>query len=261
MNIKTYRQIHGGMRSFVTTSLFPVGANKFDKSDARKSVLSKTSSDSAALEVMDLGWLAAGTCISFCCDIKINTQMSGAPSISIESRNGARLSDGRKIVNIGTTNSKEWETVRCDWIVSEFDNWITLSYGASTPVLGQFEFRNPRISITNDQARLPINFSLLRSGNVWCVDTGTFIYNGAVLVSANGDSIEVSWPYVNNIRSPIVHTTIDTGFSLLSAGCISCGPHSVSNSGCKIRLIKPDGSFVTDVTNGTTLRIHVSVNY
>ena len=259
MNISEYTQLNGGMRSFITVGEFPIGSNTFNKSDARKSIVNKTSASNAALEVMDLGWFVAGTCISFCCDVKVTSQTTGAPSISIDSRTGSGLSSGRKIVNTATSNSTEWESVRCDWIVSEFDNWITLSYGASTTSIGVFEFRNPRLAITNAQHNNIIILSLLRSSGVWSIDTGTFISSGGKLLSASGDSIIISWPYINNIRAPIVHTTTDTGASLSTAGFISCGPHTITNSGCSIRLIKSDGSFVGDVNSGGTVRIHVSV--
>lgn len=259
MNVTDYKQLHGGMKSFSSNSVFPIGTNTFDKSNARKSVLNKISSSNAALEFHDLGYLQPGTTISFRVQVRTTSVTTGNAAIEIESRTGVALSAGRKVVNIATTVSTEWTTLRCDWIVVDGDNWISLAYGAGTATIGVFEFRNPRLRIENSADTSVLSCSLVRSSGVWTIDNTSFLNNGIYLVSASGDSIVIGWPYTTNIRNPIVQVTVDTGFNLATAGFITAGPHTISQSGCSIRLIKTDGSFVSDVTTGGTTRLHVSI--
>lgn len=259
MNVTNYQQLHGGMKSFSTNSEFPIGSNTFDKSNARKSVLNKISSTNAALDVHDLGYLQPGTTISFCVQVRAVSVTSGMAAIEIESRTGVNLLDGRKVVNIANTTSKEWRTLRCDWIVAEGDNWISLVYGAATTAIGVFEFRNPRLRIENSAYRSVLSCSLVRASNTWTVDNYSSLNNGIYLLSASGDSIVIGWPHTANIRNPIVQVSVDTGFSLTAAGFISAGPHSISQSGCSIRLVTATGSFVSDVNTGGTAILHISV--
>lgn len=259
MNVTNYQQLHGGMKSFSSNSVFPNGTNTFDKSNARKSVLNKISSANAALEFHDLGYLQPGTTISFQVQVRATSVTTGNAAIEIESRTGAALSSGRKVVNIANTINTEWTTLRCDWIVVEGDNWISLAYGAATETIGVFEFRNPRLSIENSAESRILSCSLVRSGGVWSVDNSAFLNNGIYLISASGDTLSIGWPFTANIRSPIVQVSTDTGFNLVTAGFVSAGPNAITQSGCNIRLIKTDGTFVTDVTSGGTVRLHVSV--
>lgn len=259
MNITNYKQLHGGMRSFSSNPALPIGTNTFDKSSASKSVLNKISSANAALELHDLGYLQPGTTISFRVQARVMSVTSGSAAIEIESRTGAGLADGRKVVNIANTTNKEWTTLRCDWIVSDGDNWISLVYGAATTTVGVFEFRNPRLLIENSADTRVLSCSLVRSSNRWTVDNLSFLNNGIYLSSASGDSIVIGWPHTANIRNPIVQVSVDTGFSLTTAGFISAGPHSISQSGCSIRLVTTTGAFVSDVNTGGTVRLHVSV--
>lgn len=259
MNITNYKQLHGGMRSFSSNPAFPIGTNTFDKSSASKSVLNKISSANAALELHDLGYLQHGTTISFRVQVRAVSVTTGNASIEIESRTGVALSAGRKVVNIANTINTEWTTLRCDWIVAEGDNWISLAYGAGTATIGVFEFRNPRLRIENSADTSVLSCSLVRSSNVWYIDNTNFLNNGIYLASASGDNIVICWPHTSNIRNPIVQVTVDTGFNLVTAGFITAGPHTISQSGCSIRLVTSTGAFVPDVTTGGTVRLHVSV--
>lgn len=259
MNVNNYQQLHGGMKGFSTNASFPIGTNTIDKSNPRKSVVNKTSSANAALEFYDLGYLQPGTTVSFQVQVRATSVTSGNAAVELESRTGVGLSTGRKVVNIANTISTEWVTLRCDWIVAEGDNWISLAYGAGTATIGVFEFRNPRLSIENSAESRILSCSLVRSGGVWSVDNSAFLNNGVYLISASGDTLTIGWPFTANIRSPIVQVSTDTGFSLVTAGFVSAGPNAITQSGCNIRLIKTDGTFVTDVTSGGTTRLHVSV--
>lgn len=259
MNVTNYQQLHGGMKSFSSNPAFPLGSNTIDKSNARKSVVNKISSANAALEFHDLGYLQPGTTISFQVQVRATSVTTGNAAIEIESRTGVALSTGRKVVNIANTINTEWTTLRCDWIVVEGDNWISLAYGAATTTIGVFEFRNPRLRIENSADTSVLSCSLVRSSNVWAIDNTSFLNNGIYLVSASGDSIVIGWPYTANIRNPIVQVSVDTGFNLATAGFITAGPHTISQSGCSIRLVTTAGAFVSDVTTGGTVRLHVSV--
>ncbi len=249
------------MQSFLTYSEVPIGSNTFDKTDISKSVLNKTSTSSAAIQIMDLGMLSSGTCVSVAVDVRCLSLSAGSASVEIDSRSGPGIITGRKIVGLVTSTNSEWTTVRLDWIVSSGGNWISIAYGAGMTSQGTFEFRNPRICISGDRYSKNIAFNLQRVSGVWTVDNINFTNRGAILNSATGDTISVSWPGLNESRSPIVTITVDTGFSLSNAGFVSAGPNAVTKDGCNIQLITSDGSFKTDVTTGGTTRLHVSVSF
>ncbi|WP_368301267.1 hypothetical protein [Kluyvera sichuanensis] len=259
MRVQNYKTLPKGMQSFQSYAEIPIGSNAFSKSDTTKSVLTKSSTTSAALQLMDLGKLSHGTTLSFSVDVRCTSLVSGTASIEIDSRSGNGISSGKKIVGLATTTSLEWVTLRLDWIVSDGGNWISLAYGASTASQGTFEFRNPRLAISSERRNKTISFNLLRSDGAWSIDAANFFTSGAFIVSATGDTIEVGWPGVDESLAPAVSITIDTGFSLASAGFVSAGPNTVTNTGCNIKLIQSDGAFKSDVLAGGTARLHVVV--
>ncbi|WP_333500481.1 hypothetical protein [Kluyvera sp. CHPC 1.2972] len=259
MQVQTYKTLPKGMQSFSSYSDIPIGSNTFNKNDITKSVLIKSSTASAALQLMDLGKQAHGTTLSFSVDVRCASLTVGSASIEMDSRSGNGISAGRKIVGVATTSSLEWVTLRIDWIVADGGNWISLAYGASTTSQGTFEFRNPRLAISGERRNKAIAFNLLRSGGVWTIDAANFFTGGAFLISASGDQIAVGWPGVDESLAPAVSITIDTGFSLASAGFVSAGPNTVTNTGCNIKLIQSDGAFKSDVLAGGTARLHVVV--
>lgn len=250
-----------GMQSFITYTEIPIGSNTFDKTSAAKAVLNKTSTANAAIQIMDMGRLPSGTHISFSVDVRCTTLTAGSASIEIDSRSGPTVLNGRKIVGLANTTSTEWTTLRTDWIVADGGNWISIAYGAGTASQGVFEFRNPRMSIDGARYQKSLAFNLQRVSSVWSIDTTNFTSSGAYLVSATGDTITVSWPGFDESRAPIVTISVDTGFGLVAAGFIAAGANSVTKDGCKIKLIKTDGTFATDVTSGGTVRLHVNVSF
>ena len=256
--MNNYVMTHGA-KEFTSKAAFPLGGNTFDYADPYKLTCNKPDTTKAALAVFDLNRVSRGSHVIFEVDIRV---VSGSKaSMSIDSRTLPSLTSGRKVVGLKEVNNTEWETHRLEWFV--VDEYINVNIGGGTTSQGVYEFRNPRVYVDMADSRLCNNASvnLVRLSNVWVIDATNFsVSNGIELVSAAGDTIVLKWAHTGTY-APTVNVTVDSGFSLSSAGFVSAGPNSATEEGCNIKLIKADGSFVTDVNTGGNTRLHVMLTW
>lgn len=262
MNVNNYQPLPYSMASFKTHAAFPTGTNVIDRSNAYKTLIRKTDNTAPCILVYDLGWLPAGAYVSFQVDariVNVTTTGSGA-GIAVETRTGVALNTGRKVVNNYTVTSPDWHTLRCDWIVTDGAQYVTLNVWTGTTSIGEYEFRNPRMVVMSDTTAKPFSFNLLRSNGVWSIDLVNYVGNQCIGVSASGNNIQINFPELNIDKLPIVQVTIDGGFTPTSMGFVSAHPHNITKSSFGIRLVNTGGTFLTDVAAGGSARLLVTVH-
>lgn len=259
MNNKNYHRLSFNCSSLKINSSFPVGTSTY-QDDEYKTTFNKSDPTKAGLRVLDLGYLTEGTCVSFVVDVRCISIESGKPGISIDTRTGNSLTAGRKIACGAETSSKQWESLRCDFIVTNGNNWVSLVIGANTTAIGVFEYKNPRLLIESKHFTDKVFFSLLKgTDGIWRVDRNFARAGDPEVVSTENGRIKISWAEMNPGVSPIVNATIDSGLSAPNQSkFIAAHIQSASKNGCEIRMLLENWWYAPDVnTKDTTVRVHV----
>ncbi|MEQ5110232.1 hypothetical protein [Providencia vermicola] len=260
MNVNNFNQLPLNCSGFKEVSKFPVGGTNTFVTNEYTKTLNKPDNTRASLQLFDLNWLPEGACVTFIAEARVISG-TGRPEIGIDARKGNNFNTSRVIAAGAGSTNKEWTPLRVDWIVPASHQYTSLTIGSATINTGVFEFRNPRINIESSHREFISNyaFSLVKTSTTeWMIET-SMVSTGLPSVSVSGNSIKLDWSNVMG-KTPLVFTQIDSGFPLRQK-IVSAAPHSISSSGCSIRLITGDGAIANPIEDIGTLRVHVLVSF